>query len=198
MLTKVAIKVQVKDYPTGSVVRLHFWLDDFYLRKDIEKYIKTKLKFDKEFTDKYIIHDTIIDKIVYVNSKSVKEEFGSLIFDSCKRISLNFTSSSATSPKSTATTSTTSTTFKSKKKKDEKKKISFVDMEMDKLLEHKEKIDAELFRREHSFTEEEYLFYKTNMDVLSVDNVKTMFKTCNGDIYKLKKDRIRQRLGILN
>lgn len=177
--TRVNLIMEIKGYPRGRICKLHFWLDGFVPKSDIQKYIDEKIEFENSFIDENDISRCYVDRIHYTNDKSPKEYFGLVIVDS----NLSVVSSA---PK---VDNNQNNNTKPKEKPLDIKKIESKD-----LITLRGKIEIELFKREYSLTEEEYEFYYVNRDIIEISDIKESFKLHKGDAFKMKKINIRKKL----
>lgn len=183
--TRVNIKLELKGYPYGKLCKLHFWLDGFFEKSEIEKYVDEEFKFDIvdgdiEGITEELIERAYIDKIVYTNDRSSREGFGNVIFDSSLTIVSN--------PPSKKNN-------KEKGEKDKKpKNLVLHETSTEDLQKLKDKIDVELLKRQYFLSDDEYNFYKINQSIVKLEDVKDMYKKFKGDAFKIKKMNIRNIL----
>lgn len=175
--TKTFLEIRTKDYPVGKKLRCVLWLEGMYEKEQIEEYIKSNLILNEHFKD-IVIHDIKIFNTVLTNCRKEEEKYGELIL----------ISSITTFP---------STKNDNENKKDKKVELSslklhnYSDKELNNL---KDKINDEFIMREYKFSNDEYDFYKKNIEEVKLSEVKELFAKCDGDIFKLRKEKIRENL----
>jgi hypothetical protein len=188
-LTKVFIKVGLKDYPVGKMMFGHFWLVGKYSKHDLEndKELKSFIKFSKEITDKYILDNYEIDYVSYCVSKPTNEKICVIIKDSV--VELN---------KKSKILKNTSIS-----KKVDLKSLKLYDYsvtDLDNLLKN---LNIELFKRKFNLSDDEYNFYLKNQHINCID-IKEKYKSLNpsndtstSDNIKEKKLIIKEKLGLI-
>jgi hypothetical protein len=179
--TRVNLRIEIKDYPVGGILRMHFWMDGIKTKGEAQPTIIKEISNNRDFTDKYTINQILIDGLYYTSTKSDKEGFNIMVFDSFVKFSLP----------------------KDKPKVDNKpkppKKVTFNDINLfdidnDELKKQINRIENELFKRKYFFSDDEYNFYNELKDNINVEDTKDLFKKYNGDVFKYKKEKIREKL----
>ena len=189
--TRVNINIELKDYPHGKLYKLHFWLDGFSEKSEIQDYIDEQFKLDIingdiEGIDENLIHRAYIDRVIYTNDMSIKEGFNNVIFDSCITIIPDNKSKNNKNQK------------QQKQQNTKPKNIVLHEISDDDLKSLKDKIDVEFLKRKHFLSDDEYNFYKINENYIELENVKEMYKKYKGDAFKIKKMNIRNILKSKN
>jgi len=172
--TKVFIELQIKDFPAGKKIKCHFWLKgEGYSKTYIEKYIKENLSLD-EYYKNYVIHDIKVFNPITTNTRKSTDNYGVITMDI---ITILFS--------------------KDTKKEEEKKNLRTLklsDYKTEDIEYLNKKIHIELLMRKYNFNDDEYKFYIANKDEVNIENVKEIYKKCSGDIFKLRKNKIRENI----
>ncbi len=173
--TKVFIEIQIKDFPAGKKIRCHFWLKgEGYSKADMEKYVKENLSLYEYYKD-CVIHDIKVFNPITTNTRKPTDEYGVVTMDV---ITVLFS--------------------KETKKEDDKKNLRTLklsDYKTEDIEYLNKKIYNELLMRRYDLNENEYNFYNINKDEVKIEDVKEVYKNCGGDIYKLRKNKIRDRIS---
>lgn len=175
------IEVQLKGYPHGRKVKCHIWTEKNWSRKYLINFVNANLKLEDEL-EGFIIHDVLIRNTVYTNVRKKKEEdYKTIIIDSITYITMR--------------------KKEDKKKDDEKtnlKKVTTYNQTDDDIKWMIQTLNDELFMREHELSNDHFEFLTKNEEV-TTENVKELFDKCGGDIFKLRKNRIRENIkNLLN
>jgi hypothetical protein len=173
--TKVFLEIQVKGYPVGKRIKCHLWLENEVTRAEVEKYVKGSLIFSDEYK-KDTIEEVKIYNLCMTNTKKGEENFGDMILDSV---------SNAVD---------TETRRSNKKSKVDLRGLSLKDYTDLEIEAAKKRFEEELVMRRFSLLREEFEFYKDNQTEINIEDVKDVYKKCDGDIYKLRKEKIRENI----
>lgn len=177
------IDVQLKGYPHGGKVKCHIWTEKTWNKKYLTNFVQAHLKLDGDL-EGFIIHDILIKNTVHTNVRKRKEEdYKTIIIDSITYITMM---------------------KKDEKKKDEKKeektnlkKVTTYNQTDNDIKWLIQTLENELFMREHELSNDHFNFF-TNNEEITLENVKELFEKCDGDIFKLRKNKIRENLkGLL-
>ncbi len=176
--TKSFIEIRLKDYPVGRKLRCILWLEGMYEKDQVEEYIKSNMVLINQFKDA-VIHEVKVFNSILTNCRKEEEKYGELILIS---VITNYTASN--------------------KKKESEKKVDINSLKLHnysvkEITKLKEKIDDELIMREYHLSDREYEFYKNNNDEVTLNSVKEIYEKCDGDIFKLRKERIRENISNL-
>jgi hypothetical protein len=175
--TKIFLEIRVKDYPIGKNIKCHLWLEGNVSRKEAEEYIKNSLLLTGAYKN-YIIHEIYIHNLFITNTKYdvLKENYGELILDS-------ITNSVQTEKK--------------KEKKMDITDIKYSELSLKDIESINNKITDEIFKRKYNLNFDEYKFYIDNKEEIDITDIKEAYKKCGGDIFKLRKEKIRDYLNEL-
>ncbi|MDY0268798.1 hypothetical protein [Trichloromonas sp.] len=187
LYTRVNLIIEVKDYPVGGIVKMHFWLNYILDVEDVDKFIKDNIEFNQDFKNKYTINKVSVGGIHYCSSMSNKEGFGNLIFDSYIRHTPIFNKDNKNE---------NNTEYK-KKKNITLDDIDLFNIDNEELKNYIKKINNELFKREYFLSDDEFNFYDKSNGSIDIKDVKNIYKKYNGDLIKYKKDIIRNKLKCL-
>ena len=168
--TKVFLEIQTKGYPAGKKIKCHFWLEGHIIRSKVDDYIKNSLVLSDTYKD-YIVHEIKVFNLYITNTKKEDEDFGFLMLDSV-----------------------TNAVGETKEKKKDVRKIDFKDYTDADIEYVKKKMGEELIMRKYNLIKEEFDFYKDNCQEINIEDVKEVYKKCDGDIYKLRKEKIRENI----
>ena len=183
--TKAYLEIQFKGYPVGKKVRCHIWIKGRVEEERLKEDLKNHLNLFGAFKEEQV-HKIKIFNLYLTNSKKDNESYNELIVDSeVDAINLNMLNHNVK---------------ESKKIKNEEFKpatIKLVDMKDDDLVKLHERMSEEILRRRYSLTEKEYAFYKDNETDINIWDAKELYKKFDGDIIKLRKQKIREKISNL-
>ena len=170
--TKVFAEIQLKDYPTGKNIKCHFWLENNVTKEEAYNYVKNSLILSESYKD-CVVHEIKIFNLLITNNKTSDENFGDIVLDSITN------------------------SYQSVVKKD--KKVDIKDLNLKDYSESdieyiRKKMAEELIMRRHNLLLTEFNFYKDNQKEINIEDTKEIYKKYNGDIYKLRKEKIRENL----
>jgi len=186
--TRVNLKIEIKGYPVGGLLKLHFWMDGIKSKEETQQIIDEKIINNTEFADNYTINNLSIHGIHYTSTKSEKEGIDNIIFDSYVKHNIE-----------TVTKTVTKTVVQNEKpKKVTFKDINLFEIDNDGLKNQIKRIEEELFKRDYFFSDAEFDFYKEIKEIIDVMDVKKLFELYKGDALKFKKDRIREKLKTIH
>lgn len=174
--TKCYLLIQIKDYPIGKNIRCYTWFEGVMKEKEILEFIKNSLTLSETY-NKYTIHDIKVVSILMTNSMESSEKFGELVLLSINNV------------------------FEGNSKKPKKEKeLSLKDIKYSELTDKEieeidRKLNIEIFKRRNKLNDKEFNFYMENKNEVALDNVKEIYEKCGGDIYKLRKDKIRENIA---
>ena len=182
MDTKINFNVKALGFPRGKIYKMYIWVEGNC--DNAGKYIDDRVDEIKEqIKDVCHVHSIELSYTTYTNYKHEDEKYGDIVLD--KEIEI-------------------STKDEKKKKVETKpvtdiKKIDLPNIDKDDLNTLKEKIDIELFKREHKLSDDVYNFYYVNMDLVSVDEAKEICKEHGAkDLFFLRKREVRKKVeGLL-
>jgi hypothetical protein len=75
------------------------------------------------------------------------------------------------------------------------KDIKYSELTDKELDELSFKVNKEQFKRKNKFSEAEYMFWCENMMEIKVEDIKEVYEKCGGDIFKLRKMKIRENIS---
>lgn len=179
------IEVQLKGYPHGRKVKCHIWTEKDWSKKYLTNFVKENLKLEGEL-EGFIIHDILVRNTVYTNQRHKKnEDYDTIITDSITYITMRKKENKK----------------KDDSKKEEKtnlKKVTIYNQTDDDIKWMIQTLNDELFMREHELSNDHFDFLSKNEEV-TLENVKELFEKCGGDIFKLRKSKIRENIkNLLN
>lgn len=176
--TNICFNVTVYGFPKGKLYKMSVWTqktvsDTSSFLKENEDNIKKSIGEDGEK-----IRSISFRSAIYTNTLNVNvEKFDEFIIESEFKPGLN-------------TTNTTNTV-----KKENNKSTNIKDIDTDKLIRLKGKIEVELFKRENDLSDDFYKFYLENKDLMSLEDIKKHCKEHGSeDIYYFKKRKIKENI----
>ena len=178
--TKATLEVKIRDFPVGKIMKIHIWFEGFLKQEDIQKYIDAnmdKIKEQLENESKREVHSIEVGFVIATNCRSEEEDIGDIILEKIVDAGPG---------------------KKTKTKKVEKKVFDIKLFEPhntteEDLLEFRDIIDTELFKRKHKLSDSVYDFFIANEDLVTVDQAKEICKTHNpDDTYLLRKREVRK------
>jgi hypothetical protein len=172
--TKVIVLFKIKDYPIGKNLKCYVWFEGDTKDMNIEEKLKSSLVLSESYKNYDIKEIQVVSKVM-TNSMPQTDKFGELNLMSISNV------------------------FEGNPKKEKNRKVNTTtDLS---LLTQKEledldrKVNKELFKRNNNLNENEYVFYMNNMNDIKLTEVKEIYEKCGGDIYKLRKERIRENIS---
>ena len=173
--TKVFLEIQVKGFPVGKRIKCHLWLEGEVKRADVDNYIKNSMTLSEEYK-KDVIEEIKVFNLCMTNTRKEEENYGDMILDSV---------SNAVDTESRKLPKKTKVDLRGLSLKD------YTDLEIEAA---KKRLEEELVMRRFSLLREEFEFYKDNQKEINIEDVKDVYKKCDGDIYKLRKEKIRENI----
>ena len=174
--TKFILLIKIKDYPIGKNLKCYVWFEGVKKDEEVINHIKNSLTLSEAYKD-YIIADMQIVGTLTTNSMQPKEKFGEL-----NLISINNVYEG--NPKK-----------QKKEKKFDFKDIKYSELNLKDLESIDRKVNTEIFKRQNNLNDDEYKFYMENMKEINLADIKDIYQKCGGDIYKLRKDKIRKNIA---
>ena len=175
--TKCYLLIKVKDYPIGKNLKCYVWFEGLIKDIDVKSSVKNSLTLSDTYKD-YSIKEIEVVSTIVTNTMKTEENFGEIILQSITNV------------------------FEGNPKKQKDKKFSFKDIKYSELTdkdieEIDRKLNAEIFKRQHKLSDSEYKFYIENRDEVDLTKVKEIYEKCGGDIFKLRKEKIRENIANL-
>ncbi|MFW6225953.1 MAG: hypothetical protein ACOC3V_03260 [bacterium] len=178
--TKAYLEIKFKGYPIGKKVRCHMWVEGKIKEEDFLNKIEKHLSLVDEFKNE-ILHEIKIFNLYLTNTKKDYEKYNELVINSTiGAVNLNINN--------------TKNSKKFKNESSSPKNIELYKMKDDDVIKLYERLGEEIIRRRYSLTEEEFSFYKDNEKDFDISDTKELYKKYDGDIIKLRKQRIRKKL----
>lgn len=181
--TKAYLEIQFKGYPVGKKIRCHIWVQGVISKEQLESDLKKYLSLHGEYKDE-IIHKIKVFNCYSTNNKKDNENYLDLIVNSTLD-AINLKAFNEMKPK------------KEKDNGFSAKTINLTDMKDDDVVKLHERLEEEILRRRYSLTVEEFKFFKENKDEIDISYTKEFYEKCGGDIIKLKKQKIREKINSL-
>lgn len=173
--TKCYVLIKIKDYPIGKNLKCYVWFEGIVKNNEVENYVKNSMTLSETYKN-YPIADIKIVSTLATNSMKPEDKFGELILQSITNV------------------------YEGNPKKEKEKKYTIKDIDYSKLTDKEiedidRKINAEIFKRKHNLNDSEYKFYIANREEVDINNVKEIYEKCDGDIFKFRKERIRENIS---
>jgi hypothetical protein len=174
--TKCYLFIKIKDYPIGKNLKCYVWFEGSVDIKEIEKRVKDSLILSETYKDYAIAEIRIVNSIMTNTKLKEDENFGEIILQSISNV------------------------FEGNPKKQKENKFTFKDIKYSDLTDKElddidNKLTTEIFKRQHKLSDSEYKFYMENKDEVGLNDVKEIYEKCGGDIFKLRKSRIRENIA---
>jgi hypothetical protein len=176
--TKCHLLIKIKDYPIGKNMKCYVWFEGAVDKKEIENKVKNCLTLSETYKDYAIAEISVVNNVMTNTRMEKNENFGEIILQSISNVYEG-------NPK------------KQKEKKHSFKDIKYSDLTDKDIEEIDKKLTIEMFKRQHKLNDSEYRFYIENKDEVDLEKVKEVYEKCGGDIFKLRKDKIRENIANL-
>lgn len=173
--TKCYLLIKIKEYPIGKNLKCYVWFEGLAENIDIKNSVKNCLTLSDTYKD-YAIKDIEVVSTLATNGMKPEEKFGEITLQSITNVFEG-------NPK------------KQKNKKHSHNDIKFSDLTDKEIEDIDNKIKKERFKRLNGFSEAEYTFWASNSDEIKIEDVKETYKKCDGDIFKLRKAKIRENIS---
>jgi len=179
MDTKIYFNVKALGFPVGKIYKMYIWLEGNV--SNSRKYIDDEVDNIKDqLKDVCVVHSIEHLYTTYTNTAHKDEEYGVVNVDSESNAS-------------------TGTKTKTKTKKVEPKpvtdinKIDLPNIDKDDLVRLRIRTVNELFKREHSLSDDVFNFYLKNKDEITVDEAKQLCEEHGSvDMFLLEKRKLRK------
>ena len=173
--TKCYLLIKIKDYPVGKNLKCYVWFEGLMENIDVKNSVKNCLTLSDTYKD-YIIKDIEVVSTISTNNMKPEEKFGEITLQSITNV------------------------FEGNPKKQKNKKFDIKDIKYSELTDKEiedleKKIRKESFKRQYGLSEAEYIFWKGNLNEVKIEDVKEVYKKCDGDIFKLRKAKIRENIS---
>ena len=173
--TKCYLLIKIKDYPIGKNLKCYVWFEGLIKDIDVKNSVKNCLTLSDTYKD-YAIKDIEVVNTITTNSMQLTEKFGEITLQSITNV------------------------FEGNPKKQKDKKYNIKDIKCSELTDKEiedleKKINKESFKRRNKFSEAEFLFWADNVNELKIEEVKEVYEKCGGDIFKLRKAKIRENIA---
>lgn len=175
--TRAFLDIYTKGYPVGKILKCNIWIPciKVYTEAEITELLNAHLVLDSTFRDQHILAGFKVNFAVEFKEKDDSVKDNVVIIQSEKDFSLP------------------TLRIVPKHEKVNFKKIRLKEHSDDEILELKNRIEIEMFKRQYELTDEEFNFYMDNQDI-NFNDIKTTYTLYQGDPYKLRKEKIREKL----
>ena len=174
--TKCHLLVKIKDYPIGKNMKCYVWFEGAVDKDEVENKVKNSLTLSETYKDYAIAEITVVNTVMTNTRLKKDENFGEIILQTVSNVYEG-------NPK------------KQKEKKYDHKIIKYSDLTDKELEDISRKTNKEQFKRQNKFSEAEYVFWTENMLDIKLENIKEVYEKCGGDIFKLRKMKIRENIS---
>ena len=186
IFTKVSLNISIKGFPVGEIMNCHFWVNGT-LRMDEANEKLNDLDFNEVFDGKYFYHSHVITALTTTVIVPESDNISDLIVDNVEKKPLNPI---------------------------DLKDINLTNISDAEIDAFKKAFMTESFKRRYKMSDGEYEFFKSYKDKsISIDAIKAIYKANKGytthvptrnmnvsiplgDVYKEKKQKIREKLGL--
>jgi hypothetical protein len=180
------LDIQLAGYPHGVKLKCHIRTEKNWEKEDFSNFVKENFKIsdlDDEYK-KFVLYDIFVRNIVYTNIKKVEEQYDVIIIDSILKTSIKKDNKKKEDAKKKEDT---------KEEKTNLKKVTTYNQTDDDIKWLIQTLNDELFMREHELSNDHFKFLIDNEEI-TLENVKGLFDECEGDIFKLRKRKIRDNI----
>jgi hypothetical protein len=172
--TKCVVLIKIKDYPIGKNLKCYVWMEGSVTGVDVQSRVKNFLTLSETYKD-YDIKDIEVVSTIMTNTMEMSEKFGELTLMSITNV------------------------FEGNPKKQKNKKFDIKDIKYSELTDKEiedldRKVSTEAFKRRNKFTDAEFSFWVDNSKDIKIEEVKEIYAKCGGDIFKLRKAKIRENI----
>jgi hypothetical protein len=197
IITKISFTVNIEEYSGFNKIRMGIYFSDILTKLEILSTLKVFKTKGFQIYSKYIStgsYESLVVSQISSNEKPSIYPFDTYFIYGEKDIPTenitdrfeNFITNSYTEP----------VEILEQPKKIDLNKINLYDYDLEDLNQLSKNITIEKFKRKYSLSDPEYEFYSKNKTLIEIkpNKIKNLFKICTGDIYKLKKIVIREKL----